>query len=211
MNYLIQILVKMSVGIIIKLFFAILFSLIKLPFRLFKKETIINAKLIKIKDGDTFSFELNNGEKINLRLFGIDTPEKFNSNKLDKDLQKQNGIFNRLLGLGVTKEEMIEVGELSTNFAKKLLTENSFYNVKIIDKDKYDRYVGIVYFNEETPSEMITSDNYNIEIIKQGYAIAYTSYITDDIVKFKYNYHNFISRMTNKGLWKTNKNIMNNL
>lgn len=211
MNYLIQILVKMSVGIIIKLFFGILISLIKLPFRFFKKETIINAKLIKIKDGDTFSFELNNGEKINLRLFGIDTPEKFNSNKLDKDLQKQNGIFNRLLGLGVTKEEMIEVGELSTNFAKKLLTENSFYNVKIIDKDKYDRYVGIVYFNEETPKEMITSDNYNIEIIKQGYAIAYTSYITDDIIKFKYNYHNFISRMTNKGLWKTNKNIMNNL
>lgn len=207
MNLLVQLLVKLS----FKMVFGVISILIKFLFSLFRKSNKINAKLLKIKDGDTFSFELENGEEINLRLFGIDTPEKFNSNKLDRDLEKNNGVISKLFGMGISKEEMIEAGNLATDFAKKLLTENSVYKLEVLDKDKYDRFVGIVYFNNNATQINVSSSNYNEEIIKQGYAKAYTSYINDDLLKFKYSYHNFISRFKNNGLWKTNRKIMINL
>lgn len=206
MNYLIQVLVKIFMELSFKLLSKIIRGLISLPLHFLRKSKKIEAKLLQIKDGDTFSFELQNGENINLRLFGIDTPEKFNSNKMDNDLRKQNHFFNKLLGKGVTKEEMIEAGNLATNFAKSLLSENSIYKIEITDRDKYGRYVGIVYFNETSTN--VSSKTYNEEIIKQGYAKAYTTYIKNDFLKIKYSYYNLVSRINKNGLWASNKTIM---
>lgn len=195
---------------LVTLTFKFVFFLVKIPFLILKKPSKIQAKLIKIKDGDTFSFELLNGERINLRLFGIDTPEKFSSEKMNRDLRNQNGFFQRMIGKGVTKEEMVSVGEKSTEFAKTLLQESETYMISVLEQDKYGRYVGIVYFNEDEKSK-VTSNNYNLEMIKQGYAKVYPNYIKNDFIRIQYIYHNFKSRMSNKGLWKTNRSIMINL
>ncbi|MBK8554061.1 MAG: thermonuclease family protein [Ignavibacteria bacterium] len=110
----------------------------------------------RVIDGDTF--KMSNGEKV--RLIGIDTPEKYDSDKLEKNSSRT----------GRDKETIKKLGEASTEYVKKLvegkrvtLVQDPGYD----DKDKYGRLLRYVY----------TEDGIfvNAKILEDGYANVYYS------------------------------------
>lgn len=116
-----------------------------------------SIKVTRIVDGDTF--EIESGEKV--RLIGIDTPEKFESNKLNNDSQiSEKG-----------KKVIKKLGELSSLYSKKELLN---FNIKLVpdstnsDKDRYGRLLRYVFINDTIL--------FNLQIIKDGYAYAYIKY-----------------------------------
>lgn len=78
--------------------------------------TTIKGKVIKVADGDTITV-LKDGEKVRVRFYGIDAPEK-----------KQ------------------EYGIKSLDVLKKLIDKKEV-EIDVKDKDQYGRIVGIVYYN----------------------------------------------------------------
>ena len=64
----------------------------------------------KIYDGDTFETEID-GKKERVRMLGIDTPEKFESDKLNRDIERTQS----------DKETIKRLGELSFRYVSKLL------------------------------------------------------------------------------------------
>lgn len=111
----------------------------------------------KVNDGDTF--EIETGDRV--RLLGIDTPEKWESGKLDKDSERS----------GKDKETIKKLGALASEY-----TENTLLNKKVIlisdstnsDKDRYGRLLRYAYLEDGT--------FFNLKIIQDGYAYAYTKY-----------------------------------
>jgi len=125
-----------------------------LIFNIYSQEAFLVTKVI---DGDTF--EIETGEKV--RLLGIDTPEKWNSSKLDKDSERS----------GKDKEVIKKLGALASEY-----TENMLLNKKVVlipdstnsDKDRYGRLLRYAYLEDGT--------FFNLRIIQDGYAYAYTKY-----------------------------------
>ncbi len=124
------------------------------------------ATLQKISDGDTFTFKSQQHSEFKCRVFGIDTPEKFHTAKMDKDASK----------VGITAETMKKAGEASTHYAQEHLKVGKSYKVDVLEKDKYGRELCIVYDGEKS---------YNESIIADGYAVVYQGgkYIKDDSLK----------------------------
>lgn len=60
----------------------------------------------KVIDGDTF--EIDTGERV--RLLGIDNPEKWDSNKLNRDSERTG-----------KDKEIIKLGELASDYIENLL------------------------------------------------------------------------------------------
>ena len=71
-----------------------------------RKEYVIT----KVFDGDTFEADIN-GKKEKVRMLGIDTPEKFDSDKLTRDMERTKK----------DSETIKKLGELSSQFTRKLL------------------------------------------------------------------------------------------
>jgi len=113
--------------------------------------------ITKVIDGDTF--EIETGEKV--RLLGIDTPEKWESNKLNKDSERT----------GKDKETIKQLGKLASDYSESILL-----NTKVLllpdstnsDTDRYGRLLRYAYLEDGT--------FFNLEIIQEGYAYAYTKY-----------------------------------
>lgn len=113
--------------------------------------------VIKVYDGDTFQIET--GEKV--RLLVIDTPEKWDSGKLDKDSERS----------GKDKDVIKALGQLESDYAEMILL-----NQKVIlvadstnsDKDRYGRLLRYAYLEDGT--------FFNLKIFHYGYAYAYTKY-----------------------------------
>lgn len=139
-----------------------------------------HANVYRIIDGDTF--ELENGEKV--RLLGIDTPEKTNNKKLKKDAIRSN------------KDKVIieALGKLSSDYADSLLL-NRF--VKLVqdssnsDKDKYGRLLRYAYFE--------SGELYNLKVIRDGYAYAFTQYPFLYMEEFRNAER--VARENRNGLW----------
>lgn len=90
----------------------------------------MSGKVIKVADGDTITIQTSNNEKIKIRLYGIDAPEK-----------KQ------------------EYGIKSLDVLKKL-SYGKTVDVEVKEKDRYGRTVGIVFLNgEEINLKMIETGN----------------------------------------------------
>ena len=93
-----------------------------------------HAKIMKVIDGDTF--ELENGERV--RLLGIDTPEKWDSNKLNTDAERSKK----------DKEVIKNLGVLASFYADSILSGKY---VKLVmdsinsDRDKYKRLLRYAY------------------------------------------------------------------
>lgn len=144
---------------------------------IFAQETYI---VTKVNDGDTF--EIDTGERV--RLLGIDTPEKWESGKLDKDSERS----------GKDKEIIKKLGTLSSQY-----TEDLLLNKKVVliadstndDKDKYGRLLRYVYLEDGT--------FFNLKIIQDGYAYAYTKYPI--IYKEEFLKAQKDASENNRGLW----------
>ena len=150
------------------------------------------AHLLKISDGDTFTFKSQQHSEFKCRVFGIDTPEKFHTAKLDKDASK----------VGITAETMKKAGEASTQYAQEHLKVGKSYKVDVLEKDKYGRELCIVHDGDKS---------YNESIIADGYAVVYQGgkYIKDDSFKRRLLQAQKEAKSNNRGLWNgSTKKIM---
>ena len=132
----------------------------------------------RVVDGDTF--KMANGEKI--RLLGIDTPEKFQSSKLDKDSKKS----------GQDKKTLQALGQAASDYVKNLAEGKKVRLVKEpgTDKDKYGRSLRYVYLEDGTLV--------NAKIIQDGYANVYPTPISKIEEFRKYERE---ARENKRGLW----------
>lgn len=143
-------------------------------------ETVFVERVI---DGDTI--ELSTGERV--RLIGIDTPEVYESNKLHRDAERTGRDIKTIKALGKRASEY-------TNKwldGKQVRIEFDQNNEYIGHKDKYGRLLAYVYLPDDTL--------FNSQIIKDGYANAYTSFpfkYMDEFRKLERE-----ARENNRGLW----------
>jgi len=141
------------------------------------KETRVVHKVV---DGDTFILE--NGEKV--RMLGIDTPEKYESSKLDRDSERS----------GSDKKTIQKLGELASQYTKKLIEGKRVMLVpepNHENKDKYGRLLRYVYLEDGT--------FINKKIVEDGYASAYRRFglsKQDEFIKAEKE-----ARENRRGLW----------
>src|SRR5512133_2107372 len=91
----------------------------------------------RVVDGDTFV--LDNGDKV--RLLGIDTPEKWESAKLDRDAERTRH----------DKKLIQALGQRASEFAKKLVEGKKVRlesDPANSDRDKYGRLLRYVYLED---------------------------------------------------------------
>lgn len=103
----------------------------------------IQGEITKVYDGDTITIALENQEQVKIRLYGLDAPEL-----------KQS------------------FGKESREYLLNLCPLQSQAMVRVMDKDKYKRVVGIVYCDEV---------NANEKLVENGFAWAYREYSSNYI------------------------------
>jgi micrococcal nuclease len=148
------------------------------------KKVTDNAKeyavVKRVVDGDTFLLE--NGDRV--RLLGIDTPEKFESKKLDKDVEATRQ----------DKKTIKKLGQLASDYVKKFVEGKKVYLEKepnYDDKDRYGRLLRWIYLEDGT--------FVNGKIVKDGYAQVYEKFPVsklDELRKYQKE-----ARENNRGLW----------
>jgi micrococcal nuclease len=137
----------------------------------------------KIFDGDTFEVEMN-GKSEKVRMLGIDTPEKWDSDKFERDQQRT----------GKDKETIKKLGTLSSDFTTRLIGGKKVIlqaDIKSDDKDKYGRLLRYVYLEDGT--------FVNLKIVEEGYANAYRKFNVsrqNEFIKAESE-----ARDKKKGLW----------
>ncbi|MDZ4713067.1 MAG: thermonuclease family protein [bacterium] len=134
----------------------------------------------KVIDGDTF--RMSNGEKV--RLIGIDTPEKYDSDKLDRESSKT----------GRDKQTIKKLGEAASDYVTKLVEGKKVRLEKdpgYDNVDKYNRLLRYVYFEDGTLV--------NAKILEDGYANVFYDKSISKINEFKKLESD--ARKNKKGLW----------
>jgi micrococcal nuclease len=117
-------------------------------------------RITKVSDGDTVQVESLGS----VRLIGIDTPEKFQSDKLQRQVQET----------GLTAAVIQAEGKRASEFTHSLLDGRSVYvENDVQSKDKYGR--GLVYLYLEDNNGDFTFGNRrfkqaNLEIVRAGFA-----------------------------------------
>ena len=118
--------------------------------------------MIKVYDGDTITL-LHNNENLKIRLYGIDAPESNQS----YGKESQENLLN-------------------------LCPLDSQATLKIKDKDKYGRIVGIV---------QCEGIDVNAKLVENGFAWAYREYSN------AYTHLEIKARAEKRGLWKQNNPV----
>lgn len=137
----------------------------------------------KIYDGDTFEVEIE-GKSEKVRMLGIDTPEKWGSEKFDRDAERT----------GKDKETIKKLGTLSSDFTTRLIGGKKVILIpdsKGDDKDRYSRLLRYVYLEDGT--------FVNLKIVEEGYANAYRKFNVSkqsEFIKAETD-----AREKKKGLW----------
>lgn len=134
----------------------------------------------RVIDGDTF--ELENGDRV--RLLGIDTPEKYDSKKLDKDSEIS----------GQDKKTIKKLGKLASDYVKKLVEGKKVRLEKeknYDDKDKYGRLLRWIYLEDGT--------FINGKIVRDGYAQVYERFPVSKLDELRAYQRE--ARENNRGLW----------
>ncbi len=134
----------------------------------------------RVIDGDTF--ELENGDRV--RLLGIDTPEKYDSKKLDRDSEMS----------GQDKKTIKKLGKLASNYVKKLVEGKKVRLEKeknYDDKDKYGRLLRWIYLEDGT--------FVNGKIVRDGYAQVYERFPVSKLDELRAYQRE--ARENNRGLW----------
>ncbi len=147
-----------------------------------KKKEVTDEYIIvtKVIDGDTF--KMSDGSKV--RLIGIDTPEKFDSDKLDRESDIS----------GRDKETIKKLGEAASEYVRKLVEGKRVTLVSETgyeDLDKYNRLLRYVYLEDGT--------FVNARIIEDGYANVYNAAQVSKINEFRRLERE--ARENKRGLW----------
>lgn len=134
----------------------------------------------RVVDGDTF--ELSDGERV--RLLGIDTPEKYESDKLEKDAESS----------GQDKKTIMKLGKLAGDYVRNFVEGKTVILEKepnYSDKDKNNRLLRWVYLEDGT--------FVNGKIIRDGYAYVFEKFPVskmDELRKYQRE-----ARENKRGLW----------
>lgn len=148
------------------------------------KSTVRESALVKkVIDGDTFEAEIN-GKTEKIRLLGVDTPERFDSEKFDRDLERT----------GRDKKTIQKLGELSYRHTLRLIGgKKVMLEADPIgdNKDKYNRLLRYVYLDDGTLV--------NLKIVEDGYANAYRRFTLSKQEEFIQAERK--ARENKKGLW----------
>lgn len=139
-----------------------------------------HVKIVKVIDGDTF--ELENGERV--RLLGIDTPEKWDSNKLNTDAERSKKDKEVIKNLGVLAFLYTD-SVLSGKYVKLVMDSTNS------DRDKYNRLLRYAYLEN--------GEFFNLKIIQDGYAYAYTRFPIIFLEQFREAEKE--ARENKRGLW----------
>lgn len=101
-------------------------------------------KVTRVLDGDTVEFEakflpIELGDKLKIRVLGVDTPEKAPRAKCDKEAQ---------------------AGQAATDFTKKIIANGKKIQIEIKEWDKFGgRVLGDVIVDGSKVSEMLIKNN----------------------------------------------------
>ena len=131
--------------------------------------------VVRVVDGDTFIIDIN-GTQTRVRLIGIDTPESVHPNK-----------------------EVEYFALEASNFLKDLLEGQNVllaYDQANSATDNQDRYGRLLAYAYRASDSLFV----NAELIREGYAHAYTRYpfrYLEDFLKYERD-----ARMQGKGLWQ---------
>ncbi|RLE09622.1 thermonuclease family protein [Candidatus Aerophobetes bacterium] len=148
------------------------------------------ATILKISDGDTV-WVLMDGQRVKLRLLGIDTPEKFKSKKLSRDARE----------CGVSQGYMKNLGQEATYYAKSLLHKGQKVRVVVYGKGYYGRSLALIYLLDGTC--------YNEKIIKDGYACVYEkSRELPTTIMRKFISLEQEAKRDRRGLWRSHYQIL---
>lgn len=134
----------------------------------------------RVVDGDTFV--LSDGSRV--RLIGVDTPEKWESAKLEADARRSQKDKTVIQALGQ------QASDFATHrFEGKAITLKT--DPLAADRDKYGRLLRYVY--------LVDGTCVNATLIREGYATAYTRFPftkMDEFVKAERE-----ARAARRGLW----------
>ena len=112
----------------------------------------------RIVDGDTVDVTIDLGfsilYKTRVRLYGINTPEV-----RTKDLEEKK----RGLAASQRLSDIIDEAEFS---GYELILEST-------EKDKYGRYLGIIYIRKQEQQGVFFDIDVNQQLIKEGHAVPY--------------------------------------
>jgi endonuclease YncB( thermonuclease family) len=180
---------------------------VRYPFRETPK---VQAKVLKILDGDTISVVTLNQETFiplphqnirpyetnEVRFIFIDTPESGENPRLERNLltMHKNGNTGR-------KDEIINLGEMAGRHLKEILSTGRIVDLEFPGtdiKDRYGRFLCLIYL-----------DNINLNFLQvyDGYA---KSYFLSENRSISLNYYKKLFQNTEKsakmrktGIWKT--------
>lgn len=118
------------------------------------------AKVKKIYDGDTFEAEIN-GKPEKIRMLGIDTPERSDSEKFERDMERTSKDRKTIQTLGESSYQ----NTIRLIGGKKVILKTEPGGD---DKDRYGRLLRYVYLEDGT--------FVNLKIVEEGHANAYRKF-----------------------------------
>ena len=143
-------------------------------------------KVVMVTDGDTIWVKREGERKIKIRVWGIDTPEKYFSGKLEREAARCK----------VSIKEMRKFGILASRHAEELFTKKGrMVRIEFKGTGYYGRHLGILYFTDGT--------DFGEQMISDGYACIYRK----NTLK-SYRQAQSLAEKNRKGLWKINYRLM---
>jgi len=153
---------------------------------IFPSFSVEKAKIIRVSDGDTIVVEnLHSYQKEKVRIWGIDTPEKFESKKLYREVKKCHTTPERIKYLGI----------LASKHAHLYLYEGEEVKLEKIGKGYYGRIIGKIYLPD--------GKDYGFLMVKDGYACVYWRNTSPQYKKAMEE-----AKEEKRGLWKVDYELM---
>ena len=121
------------------------------------------VRVVRVKDGDTLVVALNGSDE-DVRLIGIDTPEKFDSDKLRRDDADSP----------LSASEIQALGEEASAFAERLLGGSEVYVQPGTEpRDRYGRLLAYLYQADPNGDWTFGGEAFsqvNLELVRAGWA-----------------------------------------
>lgn len=144
----------------------------------------LRGKVVKVSDGDTVWVKLENGNRVKIRIWGIDTPEKFRSKKLHRESER----------CMVPETGIVRLGKLASRKAGELLNRKRVL-IEAHGRGYYGRLLGRVLIEGET--------DFGLEMIRLGYACAYDRSAPEEYVRAEKR-----AKKERRGLWRKAYSLM---
>ena len=151
-----------------------------------QSQATTEAKVIRISDGDTVVVEeLPNHQREKIRVWGIDTPEKFASEKLYREAKKCH----------TTPERIRYLGKLASKHAHSYLSEGEIVEVEKLGKGHYGRVIGKII--------LPNGWDYGYRMVEDGYACVYWKSTSEEYIKAMEE-----AKENHRGLWEVDYELM---